>query len=128
MKSISLLLVVILACGVGGWSIYRQFQTSPVTVKLAAEFEHSVYVCTETGDIVEGEWVPTPAINTKTGRKSLVQALFCEKCQLWYPAPPPEMAERSPRGPTCPIDKTPLVVDGPVSAPSSITASHQIKE
>lgn len=114
MRHILLGLFVLIACMTGGWTVYRQFQSAPVSLITGEESEDITYICTETHAVTRGEWEPMPALNPKTGRKTLVQALYCEKCSKWYPAPPPEMAQQMPRGPACPKDGAPLTMEGPL--------------
>ncbi len=106
-------LVALLALATCGWTVYRQVQTPPVSVTIGEEPEDVTYLCTETGEVTRGEWQPMPAVNPKTGRRTLVQGLYCSQCQSWYPAPPAEMANQSPRGPTCPKDGSSLTVEEP---------------
>lgn len=54
-----------------------------------------------------------PAIHPQTGKKTLQPALFCDKCQKWYPVPNVEQLNRRPGAGLCPKDKSPLTADGP---------------
>jgi hypothetical protein len=72
-----------------------------------------MYVCRETRKLSRGPRQATPAVNPKTGRETLVQALYCPKCRTWYPAPPAALAERMPGGPVCPKTGTPLLESEP---------------
>lgn len=114
MRNIFVGLFVLIACATGGWTVYRQFQAVPVSLTLGEEPEDITYICTETHEVTRGEWQTMPALNSKTGRRTLVQALYCPQCGKWYPAPPPEMAQQSPRGPSCPNDGGSLTMDGPL--------------
>ncbi|MGQ0636010.1 MAG: hypothetical protein ACT4QC_15475 [Planctomycetaceae bacterium] len=71
--------------------------------------EEITYICRETKKLSRGPRQPTPAINPKTGRATLVQALYCPTCRKWYPAPPAALSERMPGGPVCPKTGTPLL-------------------
>ena len=113
MRNVFVGLFLIAAIATGGWTVYRQVRTPPTSVVIGEEPEDITYICTETGDVSHGEWQVMPALNPKTGRKTLVQALYCSKCRNWYPAPPPEMVRQSPRGPTCPKDGSTLSVEEP---------------
>jgi hypothetical protein len=114
MRNLSIALLALLAVATGGWTVYRQVQSAPTSVTVGEEPEEVTFVCTETGAITRGDWQVSPALNPKTGRRTLMQALYCEKCNKWYPAPPPEMAQQSPRGPACPKDGEVLTMDGPL--------------
>lgn len=120
MRNSYFIIPALLALGFGGWTVIRTFQSTPNEIIIGEEPEEITYVCTETGKLSQGEWMPTPALNPATGRKSLVQGLYCAKCRKWYRAPPPEMVERSPRGPTCPVTGEPLSVEGPLTVASSL--------
>lgn len=100
----------LLALGFCGWTLARTFESTPNEISIGdsigavdAEADEMHFICTETGVVSVGEPQSTPAVNPKTGRRTLLQALYCPKCRKWYRAPPPEMAERSPRGPVCPV-------------------------
>lgn len=114
MPKILIGLILVAAIATCGWTVYRQVQPTAVSVTIGEEPEEITFVCTETGEVSHGEWAPTPAMNPKTGRRTLMQGLYCSQCRKWYPAPPPEMAERSPRGPACPHDGSTLTVEEPV--------------
>jgi hypothetical protein len=100
----------LLALGFCGWTVMSAIDSTPNEISLADSIEsidtepdEIHYICTETGALSVNERRSTPAVNPKTGRRTLVQALYCCKCRKWYRAPPVEMAERSPRGPVCPV-------------------------
>jgi hypothetical protein len=77
------------------------------------------YVCRETKVLSRGPRVATPAINPKTGRATLVQALYCPECRKWGPAPPPELRERFMAGPVCPVHRAGLLETEPADSVSS---------
>lgn len=114
MKNVMIGLLALIALATSGWTVYRQFQKPSVSVTVGEDPDDITYICTESGDLTRGEWQPTPALSLKTGRKTLMQALYCAKCRSWYPAPPAEMAQQSPRGPACPKDGSSLTVEEPV--------------
>ena len=60
------------------------------------------WICRETGELSRGPRGEAPAVNPRTGRATLVQALYCRRCNKWYPAPPEAVRERMPAGPQCP--------------------------
>lgn len=113
MRNNVILVSAILALGFGGWGVLKSFQSTANEISLGTEPDEITYICTETGSISHGELKSTPAVNPATGRRTLVQALYCAQCKKWYPSPPPEMAERSPRGPVCAISGGPLTVSEP---------------
>lgn len=76
-----------------------------------------MYVCRETGALILGPRQPTPAVNPKTGRATLAQALYCPQCGGWRAAPPAELRDRFPAGPVCPKHRAPLAESGPSDAP-----------
>ena len=121
MQNLAIGTLMACVCAFSGWTIFKQFQPEPVSITIGEESDEIVFLNLETGATEKGEWQPTPAIDPRTGKRSLVQGLYCAKCSRWYPAPPPEMAEHSPRGPVCPKDGTGMSVDGPLNsaAPSS---------
>jgi uncharacterized protein YbaR (Trm112 family) len=104
MRPLLLGFFLLIALGTGGWTVYHQFKAPETSLQVGEEPEEITYICTETQEISKGEWQDTPATNPKTGRRTLMQALYCHQCKKWYPAPPPEMARQSPRGPVCPKD------------------------
>lgn len=114
MRNILFVLLALAAMGTGGWTVFRQLQSSPVSLTVGEEPEEITYICTETHTVSRGEWQTMPAVNPQTGRRTLVQALYCQQCGQWYPAPPPEMAQQSPRGPACPKDGATLGMEGPL--------------
>ena len=74
----------------------------------AAPAEEIHYICQDTGQLSQGPRVETPALNPKTGRKRLVQALYCEACQKWLAKPEAPNIPGQSLGPRCPKHGTPL--------------------
>ena len=105
--------LILAGCGWGGWTVYQQTKSEPTSLIIGEESDEITYLCTETGEVSRGEWGVLPAVNPKTGRRTLVQGMYCAQCRKWFPAPPPEMAQVTPRGPSCPVDRSALSVDGP---------------
>lgn len=120
MKSLALALLVVGACGSAGWTVYQQTKSAPVEITVAEEPEEITLINTATGEVSRSEWILTPALDPKTGKRTVQQAMYCEKCQKWYPAPPAAMAERSPGGPVCYRDQTRLSLDGPLTSQPSV--------
>ncbi len=73
-----------------------------------------VYVDTATMKPLVHEVAATfPAAHPQTGQRTLRPALYCSKCQAWYPVPDWERINRTPGAGLCPKDKGPLTFDGP---------------
>ncbi|NLS91766.1 MAG: hypothetical protein GXX96_06245 [Planctomycetaceae bacterium] len=54
-----------------------------------------------------------PAPNPRTGKRTMMPAMYCLKCARWHPVPPPDQINRTPKATTCPKTGTPLTLDGP---------------
>jgi hypothetical protein len=72
-----------------------------------------MYVCKETHRLIQGPRQPTPAVNPQTGRATLVQVLYCAKCNRWHLEPPPAIRDRMPSGPRCLKHNCPLLEQAP---------------
>lgn len=98
-----LLAIVLMAGGCGGDSAPK---AAPV---------QQVYFDEELNRPVIGEpGLETPAVNPDTGHRTLVPALYCEKCQAWRKAPPLWVIERTPEAQRCTECGTRLASDGPL--------------
>lgn len=53
------------------------------------------YVCTETKEVVRGPVQPEPALNPKTGRRTLMRAVYATQTQQWVPAPPEQVLRQN---------------------------------
>ncbi len=73
----------------------------------------SVFVCTESLEVFHIPAQPTPAVNPKTGRPTLVHGLYCAKCDKWYPAPPLDVVGGNAGAITCPVHRSSLSPAGP---------------
>ena len=82
----------------------------------AAAGEDVVYVCGETGQVVVAALQATPAINSATGKPTLLRGVYCPKCERWYATPPPEHAAGNPKALTCRIHQILMTTDGPMPA------------
>ena len=114
----SLLIVGGLLLAGGGW--YWLANREPARSQTGggpAPAAEITYVCLETGSLSRGPRVETPAINPALGRATLVQALYCERCQGWHRMPPREVLDRMPLGPVCPKTRAPLRETAPAHAP-----------
>ena len=116
MKELFVSLLFVGCLALAGWTIYHQTKATPVDATVGEESDEITLLNTETGEISRSEWLPTPAVDPKTGKSTLVQGMYCNKCQKWYPAPPREAAERTPGGPVCYRDQTRLSLDGPLTS------------
>ena len=55
-----------------------------------------------------------PETHPVTGKPTLVPAMYCSHCNKWYPAPPIEVLERTPKAAICPKGSgEKLTLDGP---------------
>ncbi len=54
-----------------------------------------------------------PAENPRTGKRTLMPAMYCPTCGQWHPVPPPDQINRTPNAALCPKSGTPLRIDGP---------------
>ncbi len=84
--------------------------------------EEISYMCRETGQIIRGPRDPGPEGIDAGGCKDLVQALYCPKCQSWYPFPSAEAMAHMPMGPRCPKDRAALLEEIPAAADSEEAA------
>jgi hypothetical protein len=106
----------VLAAGYGGVRWYKR--AAPLEAGPAPATEIT-YFCRETKALSRGPRAPTPAVNPKTGRATLVQALYCPRCRKWGPGPPAELREQLMAGPVCPVDRTALLETAPADSPST---------
>lgn len=89
----------------GGWWHHARGRDSQVTPV--------VYVCTETKEAFLAPPQGAPAVNPKTGRRTLVRGLYCSGCGRWFPAPPARHQTGNPKPVFCRIHKVPMIYDGP---------------
>jgi hypothetical protein len=54
-----------------------------------------------------------PAVNTKTGKRTLMPAAWCSGCDAWHAAPPIEEIQRNPKSLICPETGAKLNPKGP---------------
>lgn len=107
------LAVALLGAGWWGWQRWHAPPALPVA-ELPAEI---TYLCLETGELTRGPRQVTPAMNSKLGRATLVQALYCSRCQGWHRMPPAEVRKTMPGGPVCPTTRVPLIETAPAGTP-----------
>ncbi len=72
-----------------------------------------VYLCRETKALIKAPPQPVPALNPKTGRKTLYRALYCAECKNWQPVPPPDMYSGNPLTYHCPKHRRQMTASGP---------------
>jgi hypothetical protein len=78
------------------------------------EVSQAVYVDTKTMQAVVCDIVDEPpALNPKTGQRTLMPALFCPTCQAWHPVPPADQINRVPGATTCRKTGAALTTEGP---------------
>ena len=115
MKPLGLLALAIALLGAGWWGWQRWHAPPALPVaELPAEI---TYLCLETGELTRGPRQVTPAMNSKLGRATLVQALYCSRCQGWHRMPPAEVRKNMPGGPVCPTTRVPLIETAPAGTP-----------
>lgn len=54
-----------------------------------------------------------PAEHPRTGKRTLMPAMYCPKCAKWHPVPPPDQINRTPRATLCPKTGVAMTVEGP---------------
>jgi hypothetical protein len=64
--------------------------------------------------VVQQVSAEAPAVNAATGRRTLLPGLYCPQCRAWRPAPPLEVAQRTPAALRCPQCQGVMTADGPV--------------
>ena len=57
----------------------------------AVSGEEVAYICLETHELIRGPVQTTPAVNPKTGRNTLVPAVYSTRDRQWVAAPPEEV-------------------------------------
>lgn len=112
MRILSIIVVLLVVAGGTAWALMRQ-RDKPVLEGGPAPAAEITFICRETRALSRGPRQATPAVNPKTGRSTLVQALYCANCKKWYPEPPAALKERMSAGPVCPKTGGPLVEIGP---------------
>lgn len=79
-----------------------------------SESAQVVYLCRETKQLVVGPPQPTPAVNPRTGRPTLVRSLYCAKCRRWRAVPPPDVHPGNPMTWPCPVHRQTMSPEGPL--------------
>ncbi len=112
MKQNITIFAAVAAMGIGTYFLGSRLMNSGSASESVLSEEIN-YLCRETGQIIRGPRDPGPEGIDAGGCKDLVQALYCPKCQSWYPFPPPEVLSHMPMGPRCPKDRAPLLEEIP---------------
>ncbi|MDA1054238.1 MAG: hypothetical protein O3C40_27645 [Planctomycetota bacterium] len=74
----------------------------------------TVYVDSKTMQAMVGPTVAeTPALNPKTGERTLMPALYCPTCRRWHLVPSPDQINRLPGATKCHTTGAALTADGP---------------
>ena len=79
-----------------------------------------VYVCTETAETFVGDLQGEPAINPKTGRRTLVRGMFCLQCERWNASQPSNHRAGNPRAQLCRVHHVEMTYDGPTESLPSL--------
>ena len=78
------------------------------------EVDQTVYVDTTTMQAMVGPSTDeTPALNPKTGKRTLMPALYCPGCLRWHPVPSVDQINRVPDATKCRKTGATLTTDGP---------------
>jgi hypothetical protein len=79
-----------------------------------------VLIDKQTGNLFVGEpGTEIPAVHPRTGKPTLIAAMYCPECEHWYPVPPPEAQRQIPAGRLCPKHQTALQSNGPLPEKST---------
>ncbi len=76
--------------------------------------EDVVYLCRETKELIKAPRQNVPAVNPRTGRKTLYRALYCADCKHWQPVPPPDVYSGNPLTYRCPKHHRQMTSNGPL--------------
>jgi len=80
----------------------------------AIETTRMVFFDTKTNrPVVADATTETPAVNPKTGNRTLLPAAYCPDCKAWHAAPPLEEIQRNPQALVCPKTKAKMTFKGP---------------
>ena len=80
----------------------------------AAVEETVIYFDTETKAAVPSPPATEfPAVNSRTGKRTLMPAAWCSGCNAWHAAPPIEEVQRNPKALLCPKTGAKLNPKGP---------------
>lgn len=75
------------------------------------------YLCTETKEVVRGPAQPEPAVNPKTGRRTLVRAMYANATQQWVQAPSEQAMRQNRKYFSATDGKSPMTFAPPAEAP-----------
>lgn len=75
-----------------------QFRDDSMVAPSPAAIPEADYICRETQEVFRLRATETPAINPRTGRATLVPAVYDREAECWMPGPPLDARQRT-RGP-----------------------------
>jgi hypothetical protein len=101
-------------CRVAMWLVAASFVGCGGGTEEASDVDRMVYFDTKTKTAVVAEVSDeTPALNLTTGRKTLMPALYCPKCESWHSVPPLDQINRIPGATKCRKTGADLTFEGP---------------
>jgi hypothetical protein len=109
MKTISLITATLLL-GLALFLVLPNWGSAPE----ASENGDTVYLCSETQELIRTTLQTTPAVHPQTGRATLLRALYCDQCRRWHAVPPPDAYNGNPLAYPCPKHRSPMTQDGPI--------------
>src|SRR5579872_5575529 len=91
-RTIGLSLLFGSALMLAGWAGYSIFaRPGP-----APEMDSDVtYICLETREVIDGPIQDVPAVNPRTGRRTLVRAIYSNREEGWVPMPSDEVLRKN---------------------------------
>lgn len=91
-RTIGLSLLFGAALLLAGWAGYSIFARSGP----APEMDNEVtYICLETHEVVDGPMQDVPAVNPKTGKRTLVRAVYSNRENGWVPIPSDDVLRKN---------------------------------
>lgn len=91
-RTIGLSLLFGSALLLAGWAGYSIFAKSGPAPVMDSEV---TYICLETHEVVDGPIKDVPAVNPKTGRRTLVRAVYSNREEGWVPVPSDEVLRKN---------------------------------
>ncbi len=98
---------------IAGRMLYPVFAGDRFSPVRENELLEMVHLCRETGESFVLRARESPAQHPRTGRFTLMPGLYCAKCGQWRASPPLDVLQHNPSARLCPMDKTPMTIDGP---------------
>ena len=78
--------------------LYAQFKDESAVARAPAAIPEADYICSETQEVFRLPATAAPAQNPRTGRATLVPAVYDREAECWRPGPPLDARQRT-RGP-----------------------------